>query len=317
MAKKASKLSSTALAELYGVELPERYRKFIDSGEYVRWNKRKLDRIPGHSKRGVELSFDSPRLAALFREHGVTAKAVRQIPLALPKGLELCALTLDVSKPACPVGVWDEGSFVSFLPSLDALLAALDGKLEAPPEERLEKAVDEAHPLYKADKFAKALAILDPAIGDLVPSGKDDKVDRWLSKAENLRGLCYDHLEKPKEAIERFEAGMKCGTEQADYAALNFLRLHLKQGNFDVVIETASKLAKKDLGDACDFYVAKYLGLAQLRSGEDAAAKKTLLGVAKRWKKDAERTKNLVESLEELKKEHPLAGKLLEQVGKK
>jgi hypothetical protein len=315
-AKAKTKLRSAAVAESYGVELPERYRRFLDSGECERFDGKKLDKVPGHSKRGVEVSFASPRLASLFRESGVRTAELKKIPLALPKGLGgLCVLALDVSKPECPVEVWDEGSFVRFLPSLDALLAALDGKLEAPAHERVEKAVDDAFPLYHAEKYEKVLAVLDPAIAGLEPGG-ELKTDRYLAKALNLRGICLEELGRKKEAVQSFEAGMHCGTEQADYPMINFLRFHLEAGDCATVIATAAKYKVEEFGDDLGFWLGLYRGLAELRAG-DEAAKKTLLAVAKRAKKDAEKTKDLVEHLEELRGEHASAGTLLEAISKK
>jgi hypothetical protein len=59
----SNRLTSAHLARAFGVDLPERYRRFIDSGEYERYNHWILPTLKGHSsKDGFELVFDANKL---------------------------------------------------------------------------------------------------------------------------------------------------------------------------------------------------------------------------------------------------------------
>jgi hypothetical protein len=128
-----AKLTSAQLTKVFGVELPERYRRFIDSGEYQKYNHWILPKLKGHSSdHGFELVFDAEKLQTTFKVHGVKIAKEKKIPIAVPRRTELCVLTIDVAQPDGPVGIWEEGTFLSFLPSLDALLKQLQAPTAKP-----------------------------------------------------------------------------------------------------------------------------------------------------------------------------------------
>lgn len=127
-AKPTTGLSAATIESTFGVTLQPRYRNFIETGEYARYNDRMVSNVPGLGF-SPQVVFDAPKLLTIFRTNGV--KIESKIPLAAFRGNpEL--LTVDVSDPACPVGVWDSGSFFHFHPSLDALLASLQESPKTP-----------------------------------------------------------------------------------------------------------------------------------------------------------------------------------------
>ncbi len=277
----------------FAVTLPPRYRAFLD-GEYAKHNK-KYAFVQGLSGKR-QVTFDSPKLLSVFRTNGV--KIATTIPLATLEG-DSMLLTIDLGTPGCAVGTWDEGSFNDFLPSLDALLGRLLAKGEQGIEERLVEARKRANELHKAADDAKAVRVLDAAIGTLTATDvrDDPPVRAALARALNLRGTCLDG----DAALASYEAACACGTEGGHYAILNLCSHYSKQHDYARVIAMAEQLFELDeYKDGHTFLFGKlYLALAQQAVGDATGARATVAWIAKSFRKEPDQLAKAHEQLVE------------------
>jgi hypothetical protein len=127
------------LAEEYDLEgkvgeLPERYVRFLTSGEYKTYEQRSTE-IFADEPHTFRFTHDylfefatSEKFDSIIEE---VKDPLRFWPLSQVWGDTMksssVGLFIDLSKPACPVQLWDEGTLTDVAGSLDEFLAKLDG----------------------------------------------------------------------------------------------------------------------------------------------------------------------------------------------
>ncbi len=171
------------------------------------------------------------------------------------------------------VGMWEHenGEIYTVWPSLADFAARVIDKATKTPFELLAKTLDKVGKLVEADAFAKALAIIEPAIRALpTPAAQPRFDDRSAARAYNLYGLALKGVDRWPEARAAFERSAHAGN---NYAELNILDLFEDEKNPRAVIAHGLKCREEHyFDDYCRVWLARYLGFAYLDVGDAANA---------------------------------------------
>jgi tetratricopeptide (TPR) repeat protein len=264
-----------------------------------------------HYELSAKMKFSLVELGdmELFEENEVdTDELTGWIPFA-HLGSEPQFLAIHTEAPY-RVGMWEHenGEIYSVWASLDDFTGrVLDSKKDKTPYELLDKVMDKASKLVDDDKYAEALALLEPAVAKL-PSVSSEKRDDQISRLNNMWGLALKGVKRYEEALAAFERAAKAGE---DYAVLNIC---------DVLLETM-KEPKRALERALAMregyltpyertWSAIYIAKASLDLGDAATAEKELRDIVDRYAvKDAKMVTSAREAIEEYVKEDDRAGK--------
>jgi tetratricopeptide (TPR) repeat protein len=264
-----------------------------------------------HYELSAKMKFSLVELGdmELFEENEVdTDENTGWIPFA-HLGSEPQFLAIHTEAPY-RVGMWEHenGEIYSVWASLDDFTGrVLDSKKDKTPYELLDKVMDKASKLVDDDKYAEALALLEPAVAKL-PSVSSEKRDDQISRLNNMWGLALKGVKRYEEALAAFERAAKAGE---DYAVLNIC---------DVLLETM-KEPKRALERALAMregyltpyertWSAIYIAKASLDLGDAATAEKELRDIVDRYAvKDAKMVTSAREAIEEYVKEEGRAGK--------
>jgi internalin A len=303
------------------VTLPPRLVEFFKNEADAMSGSRMWD-LPYYSADStVKLKFASKNLDEMWDEATGDYDDLRletHFPIARA-GDESQFVTVDLTNPALPVSFFDPESGPHLHDdSFDAFLAKLLKKGEKTPFEKMQKAYDKASKLQEDDKYAEALAIIEPAMAALPPSRMDsaqDEAGEALGAAWNIVGLCKKHLGDLEGGMKAFDIAASFG---CDSAILNVMDHHRHEtGNTARVIELGEKLREHTWlnDDYVYFWLRLYLGWAYITTNNETEAVTCYHQIVDGFKhSDPKKLDEAVEKLNEI--DHDLARKIVKWVAR-
>lgn len=236
----------------------------------------------------------------LFEENDVdVTENPDWIPFAILKD-ESQFLAVSTVAPHA-VGMWEHenGKIYAVWDSIDDFIGRVIDKKDKTPFEEFERILDKVGALVEKDKHAEALKLIKPAIDALpMPKNASYEADDDLARGWNLYGLALKGMKQLTASREAFEMAAKLGEE---YAILNILDMLSDEAkDFPAVIARGLELRETHLNDYARVWLARYLAVAYLETGDVAKAEAELQSIVSGYAiSDAEKVTEARTGLEE------------------
>ena len=318
-------LDVAALEELYGVTLPERLRRFFESGEHREHEGKRVGHLPNFSSdTALSISFaheQLPEAHAYFVEAmGVDPR--RWLPLGALGDFESGTrfMAADLGDPQLPVYLFDyEEGPQPHSHSFEAFLAGLLGESEATPAEALKAACEEAVRALEAADVARYGAVagqLGAALERVAASPPDafDPFFSYFGGGYHLLGKLHLGLGDRARAIVDFEAAL---THRSYRAGLSLLDLYLEGGERARLIERGEQLRRyvvRMLDEHVWYHVRRYLGRGYIELGDEPKAVLAYHEIREAFASDPARLGKTVDDLQRLAQEPGSSAELATRV---
>lgn len=300
----------------HAIKIPKRYQDFFNSEECEEHNKLLVFEIFGYGiYEKFQVKFIKPSFK-LFEEYGIQrTQYPNYFPIGFLKEVPVL-MVIDTTDNKCPVLSWNkkESQFRPYSPSFDEFLEMLIEKYEKASAKKWKTFINRAHKLYDSENYEEAFSLLNLLLERYpIKKGKHDFQNDYLSVCYNLRGMCYEKMDKIKEAIQDYETSIQ---EDSNSGALNLMDLYQNEiKDYLKEIKIGETLKEKYLDEYHYYWVRRYLGYAYLMTENKKLAVQSYQEIYKRFViNDPDKIKKVVKELEELILEHPDKAKLAQDI---